>query len=51
MYFWICVLIIVALIIYCFYNVDDNTAKFGDYYIKALRDKNGNVINKFDDIF
>lgn len=47
---WIFILILAVLIIYNFYEVDNNE-KHGDYYIKAPRDKNGNVIRKFDDDF
>lgn len=49
--FWLCILIVAGLIIYNFYDVDESVSKHGDYYIKAPRDKNGNVIRKFDDDF
>lgn len=52
--FWLYILIVAGLIIYSFYDVDNNDNNdnmHGDYYIKAPRDKNGNVIRKFDDEF
>lgn len=48
---WLYILIVAGLIIYNFYEVDETDNKHGDYYIKAPRDKNGNVIRKFNDIF
>lgn len=49
--FWLYILIVAGLIIYNLYEVDESVSKHGDYYIKAPRDKNGNVIRKFDDDF
>ena len=49
--FWLYILIVAGLIIYNLYEVDKNDNKHGDYYTKATRDKNGNVIRKFDDYF
>lgn len=49
--FWLYILIVAGLIIYSFYDVDNNDNKHGDYYIKAPRDKNGNIIRKFDNDF
>ena len=47
--FWLFILIVAGLIIYNLYEVDESDNKHGDYYIKAPRDKNGNVIRRFDD--
>ena len=41
--FWLYILIVTGLIIYNLYEVDKTDNKNGDYYIKAPRDKNGNV--------
>ena len=49
--FWLYILIVAGLIIYNLYEVDKTDNKNGDYYIKAPRDKNGNVIRKFEDDF
>lgn len=49
--FWLYILIVAGLIICNLYEVDETDNKHGDYYIKAPRDKNGNVIRKFDDDF
>ena len=49
--FWLYILIVTGLFIYNLYEVDKRDNKHGDYYIKAPRDKNGNVIRKFDDDF
>ena len=48
---WIFILILAVLIIYNFYEVDNNDSSHGEYYINARRDKNGNVIRKFGDDF
>lgn len=50
--FWLYILIVAGLIIYNLYEVDETDNKHGDYYIKAPRDKIGNIIlRKFDDDF
>ena len=49
--FWLFILIVACFIIYSLYEVDKNDNTNGDYYIKAPRDKDGNVIRKFDDDF